>query len=138
MDVHGLDWDFKPNRIALVGVSPNLNSVGGKTLVNLIAGRFKGLVHPVNSAYESVSGVQCFPSIRSLPKVPDLGIICSPAQSVPDAVRECGEAGVRGILIQSAGFRESGSLGLALEKEIHALVEYFTRACGFWGQTAWE
>ena len=91
-------------------------------MVNLIAGRFKGLVHPVNSAYESVSGVQCFPSIRSLPKVPDLGIICSPAQSVPDAVRECGEAGVRGILIQSAGFRESGSLGLALEKEIHALA----------------
>ena len=121
MDIHGLDSIFKPDRIALIGATSNPNSVGGKTLVNLIAGGLKGLVYPVNPSFESVLGVQCYPSVTTLPKVPNLGVICTPAQSVLEAVKECGETGVRGLIIQSAGFKESGSHGSSLEEEIKAV-----------------
>jgi acetyltransferase len=125
MDIHGLDGIFKPRRIALLGVNSNPNSVGRKTLTNLVTAGFDGLVYPVNPSLEAVSGIQCYPSITSLSQVPDLGIICTPATQVQAAVKECGEAGVRGLIILSAGFKESGPAGIELESEIKAISSEF-------------
>ncbi|MGE5741810.1 MAG: GNAT family N-acetyltransferase [Candidatus Aminicenantes bacterium RBG_16_66_30] len=121
MDIFTLDKIFKPQRIALVGVSPNPKSVSGRILANLIGGGFRGVVYPVSPSVEAVMGIPCFPSASSLPKTPDLGIICAAAAQVPGLVRECGEAGIRGLIIVSAGFRETGPAGRALEDSI--LVE---------------
>ncbi|MBN1197860.1 MAG: bifunctional acetate--CoA ligase family protein/GNAT family N-acetyltransferase, partial [Bacteroidales bacterium] len=118
MDVHHLNTIFRPHRIALLGISSNPNSVSGKVLINLVSGGFRGVVYPINSEYEAVMGIPCFPDIESLPKVPDLGIICTAPKSVLQAVRECGEKGIRGIIIMSAGFRETGEEGIKLEEEI--------------------
>jgi len=63
-------------------------------------------------------GIPCFPDIKNLPKTPDLGIICTPAEKVPGIVRECGEAGIRGVIIMSAGFKEIGEEGMRLEEQI--------------------
>ena len=65
-------------------------------LRNLVGSGFRGVVYPVNPAHESVLGVQCWPDLAHLPRTPDLAVICSPAAEVPDLVRACGEAGVRG------------------------------------------
>ena len=120
MNIQTLDKIFKPQRIALVGVSPNPKSVSARILANLVGGGFRGVVYPVSPAVEAVMGIPCFPSAAGLPKTPDLGIICAAAAQVPGLVRECGEAGVRGLIIISAGFRETGPAGLALEESVKA------------------
>ncbi|MFA6316713.1 MAG: GNAT family N-acetyltransferase [Elusimicrobiota bacterium] len=118
MPSHALDAIFDPKRIALVGASPNPNSVSGKVLSNLVSGGFPGVVYPVNPSAEAVLGIQCHPDIASLPKPADLAIVCSPAPAVPAAVTSAGEAGIRGIVILSSGFRETGPAGRALEDRI--------------------
>ncbi|MCX6270172.1 MAG: bifunctional acetate--CoA ligase family protein/GNAT family N-acetyltransferase [Bacteroidetes bacterium] len=118
MSVYNLDKIFNPRRIALVGATVNPNSVSGKTLSNLVSGGFKGVVYPVNRDEEAVLGIPCFPDIKGLPRTPDLAIICTAAEQVPAVVGECGEAGIMGIIIMSAGFRETGEEGRKLEDQI--------------------
>ncbi len=125
MDIRKLDRIFNPKRIALVGVGPNPKSVGGTILTNLVGGGFPGVVYPVNPSSEAVMGIPCFPSVRDLPKTPDLGIIVAPAAQVPNLVRECGEAGILGLVINSAGFREVGPEGRALEDRVLAETRRF-------------
>ena len=125
MSIRKLDSLFRPKRIALIGVSNNLNSVGGITLRNLVGGGFRGVVYPVNPKHEAVMGVPCYPDVNSLPKTPDLAVIMTPAKQVPKIVKSCGEAGINGIIIMSAGFKESGEKGKALEEKVKEEVERF-------------
>jgi acetyltransferase len=125
MDVHRLDRIFKPKRIAVIGVTINPNSVGGRVVSNLVGGGFTGVVYPVNPQHEAVLGIHCFPDVKSLPKTPDLGVICSPPEQVPRIVRECGEAGILGLIILTAGFKETGEAGKALEEEIRVEAARF-------------
>jgi acetyltransferase len=120
MAIKKLNSIFKPKRIALIGVSDNPNSVGGITLRNLVGGGFNGVVYPVNPKREAVFGIPCYPDVRSLPKTPDLAVIMTAAKFVPQIIRECGEAGIHGIIIMSAGFKESGEEGKELERQVKA------------------
>nr|MEE4267948.1 bifunctional acetate--CoA ligase family protein/GNAT family N-acetyltransferase [Candidatus Krumholzibacteria bacterium] len=122
VNVHNLGKLLNPHRIALVGVTINPNSVGGKVLSNLVGGGFKGVVYPVNPDAEAIRGVPCYPDLASLPKVPDLAIICTAADQVPDLVAQCGERGIQGVIIMSAGFKEVGPEGAALEKQVQETV----------------
>jgi len=124
-EMETLDKIFKPQRLALVGVSPNPKSVSGKILTNLITGGYRGVVYPVNPAVEAVLGIPCFDKVKNLPRTPDLAVITSPAAQVPKLVAECGEAGILGIIIISAGFREIGPQGKALEEQILAEKKKF-------------
>ena len=108
MPIKKLDSIFKPKRIALIGVSNEPKSVGGITLKNLISGGYNGVVYPVNPKREAVFGIPCYPDIKSLPKTPDLAVIMTSAQFVPQIIDDCGEAGVHGVIIMSAGFKEVG------------------------------
>ncbi|MFO7754975.1 MAG: bifunctional acetate--CoA ligase family protein/GNAT family N-acetyltransferase [Bacteroidales bacterium] len=118
MTGHNLDSIFKPERIALIGVSINPNSVSGKVLTNLIGSGFKGVIYPVNRTSEAVMGIPCFNDLSSLPRKPDLAVICCAAEEVPEWVSECGAMVINGIIIMSAGFRETGKEGKALEDRI--------------------
>ena len=118
MNVHNLDVFFNPRRIAIVEISSNPNSVSGKTLSNLVSGGFRGVVYPVNPNLEAMMGFPCYKDLKSVPRTPDLVIICTAASMVPDKVRECGETGVSGIIIMSAGFRETGVQGRLLEEQV--------------------
>jgi acetyltransferase len=120
MAIKKLDSIFKPKRIALIGVSNNPDSVGGITLRNLVGGGYNGVVYPVNPKREAVFGIPCYPDVKSLPKVPDLAVIMTAAKHVPGIVHECGEAGVHGIIIMSAGFKEAGKEGKILEDKVKA------------------
>lgn len=84
--MHELDRFFKPHRIALLGVTPNPKSMGGKVLSDLVGGGFRGVVYPVNPTSEAVLGIPCYPDVKSLPKAPDLALICTPAEQVPEIV----------------------------------------------------
>jgi len=118
MALKTLDKIFKPKRIAIVGVSSNVKNVGNIALKNLVSGGFNGVVYPINPKYEAVMGIQCYPDLGSLPKVPDLVVICTGAKTVPGLVKQCGEAGILGIIIMSAGFKESGPEGKKLEDQV--------------------
>ena len=120
MPIKKLDSIFRPKRIALIGVSNDARSVGGITLKNLVGGGFNGVVYPVNPKREAVMGIPCFPDVKSLPKTPDLAVIMTGAKSVPQLIRECGEAGIHGVIIMSAGFKESGEEGKKLEEQVKA------------------
>ncbi|MBN1551890.1 acetate--CoA ligase family protein, partial [bacterium] len=125
MNIHKLDRIFNPERIALIGVSTNPNSVSGTLLKNMIGAGFRGVVYPIHPSNEAVLGIPCFSDIKNLPRIPDLAIICSPSTEVPERVRECGEAGILGIIIISAGFRETGDTGRSLEKQILDIKKSF-------------
>ena len=122
MAVKTLQKIFRPQRITIVGVSNDPNSVGGITLRNLVSGGFQGVVYPVNPKYEAVMGIPCYKDVKSLPKVPDLAVICTNAKSVPGIIKDCGDTGILGIIIISAGFKETGEEGRKLEDQVKAEV----------------
>ncbi len=125
MNIHKLNNIFNPQRIALIGVTTNPNSVSGKVLINLVSGGFRGVVYPVNPDNEAVMGIPCYPSVQALPKIPELAIICTAAEKVLPVIRECGDFGIRGIIIMSAGFKETGEEGKKVEEEIRSLIRNY-------------
>ncbi len=118
MSAHNLSRLFAPERVAVIGAGPDAASVGGIVLRNLTDGSFTGTVQPVSDRHDNVRGIPAFASISALPAPPDLAIVCTPAQTVPAIVRECGEAGVAGVVVISAGFSETGESGAALERQV--------------------
>jgi len=106
-------------------VSNDPNSVGGLTLKNLVGGGFQGVIYPINPRREAVMGIPCFPDVKSLPKTPDLAVIMTAAEQVPDIIVECGNAGINGIIIMSAGFKESGEEGKLLEENLKKQINKF-------------
>ena len=103
-----LDAIFKPNNVALIGASERAGSVSRTILLNLLLTPFGGGVFPVNPTRSKVLGIKAYKTIGDVPEQVDLAVICIPAKRVLGAVHECGEAGVRGIIIISAGFKEVG------------------------------
>jgi len=125
MSVRHLDKLFHPRRIAVIGASDEPAKVGYRILRNLVGHEFNGVVYPVNSRREAVQGIVAYPRPAALPQVPDLAIICTPAATVAGLVRECGECGIPGIVIISAGFREIGPDGERLEQEVRDAAAAF-------------
>jgi acetyltransferase len=112
-----LDVFFRPKSVAVIGATEKSGHVGRAILWNLISSPFGGTVYPVNPKRSAVLGIRAYPSILALPERIDLAIIAIPAESVPQAIRECARAQVAGAVIISAGFRETGPRGLELERE---------------------
>lgn len=118
LGIEGLCHIFNPKRIAIIGASEREGSIGAKILQNLVGVGYKGTVYPVNTFRQSVQGIIAYPSITKVPQRVDLALVATPAHTVPQIIEECGKAGVSGAIICSAGFRESGKDGSALEEEI--------------------
>jgi acetyltransferase len=109
---------FAPRSVAVIGATERPGSVGHALLANLAG--FGGLVYPVNPRHATLLGRPAFPTLAAVPAPVDLAVIVTPAATVPGVVRECVAAGVRHAVIISAGFKETGPAGLALEAEIRA------------------
>lgn len=118
MSIENLNKIFHPQRVAVIGASDTPTSVGYTVLRNLVGSGFPGVVYPVNSKRESVQGIHAYKDVPSLPHAPDLAVICTPGRTVPGLIRDLGEAGTRGIVVISAGFREIGEEGRKLEAQI--------------------
>src|SRR6476661_2331614 len=117
---HPLDRIFEPRSVAVIGATEREGSVGRTLLWNLIRNPFGGTVFPVNPQRRSVLGLKSYPDIASVPEVVDLAVIATPAAGVPQVIRECIAAGVKGAIIVSAGFKEIGAAGEALEQQVLA------------------
>lgn len=125
MPIRNLDKVFRPQSVAVLGASSKPTSIGRTVVQNLVDAGFVGDIYPVNPNYTRVEGRTCYANVAEAPQTPDLAVICTPASTVIDLVRECGEAGVLGLVILSAGFRESGEAGLDLERELSRAVAQF-------------
>jgi acetyltransferase len=109
---------FKPKSIAVIGATEKAGSVGRTLLWNLTSHPFGGTVFPVNPKYESVLGIKAYPNLAALPEQVDLAVIATPAATVPALIAKCVEAGVKGAIILSAGFKETGPAGAEMEQQI--------------------
>jgi acetyltransferase len=121
LGIQNLNRIFNPKRIAVIGASDREGSIGAKIFSNLISAGYNGTVFPVNPFRQTVQGLRAYPSISKIPCKIDLAVIATPAHIVPQVAEECGKAGVAGIVIISAGFKEIGEDGTSLEKH---LLEY--------------
>mgnify|MGYP001043412048 CR=1 FL=1 len=109
---------FAPDNVAVIGATDKEGSVGRTLLWNLMSNPFGGTIFPVNPKRHSVLGIPAYSSIKDIPDPVDLAIIAIPAPFVPGVVQECVEVGVKSAIIISAGFKETGSKGVELEKQI--------------------
>jgi acetyltransferase len=109
---------FAPASVAVIGATDRVGSVGGTVLKNLLTGTYKGRVCAVNPRRSEILGMQCYPSIGKVPEAAELIVVVTPAQTVPGIVRECVNAQAKAIVVISAGFKEKGAEGQALEQQI--------------------
>ncbi|MEW6765354.1 MAG: bifunctional acetate--CoA ligase family protein/GNAT family N-acetyltransferase [Pseudomonadota bacterium] len=125
MGAHILEKLFNPQGVALFGASEREGAVGTMVLANLIKAGFKGAIVPINPKHDTVQGLPCQPDLSHVDHSVDLAIIATPAPSVPGILRQCGEAGMKGAVILSAGFGESGSDGQRLQRECVEIAQRY-------------
>lgn len=112
-----LDPLFKPRSVALIGASVKELSIGNVIIKNLIHYKFRGPVYPINPKVDEIRGLRAYPTILDVPGAVNLAHIVIPPSLVPEEVENCGKKGVRAIIINTAGFREMGAEGQALEDD---------------------
>lgn len=113
-----LEHIFAARSVAVIGATDREGSVGRTTLSNLTSANFAGPIYPINPKRSTVLGHAAFPDLESLPEIPDLAVIITPAHTVPGVIEEAAAAGIKGAVVISAGFKERGAEGLALERRI--------------------
>ncbi|KHG39348.1 MAG: bifunctional acetate--CoA ligase family protein/GNAT family N-acetyltransferase [Aphanizomenon flos-aquae KM1D3_PB] len=113
-----LDAIFAPNTVAVIGASEKPGSVGRNLLWNLITNPFGGTVFPINPQHSSILGIKAYSTIFDVPEKIDLAVIATPASTVPKIISDSVDAEIKGAIIISAGFKEIGEKGIALEQEI--------------------
>ncbi|MFH1639731.1 MAG: acetate--CoA ligase alpha subunit [Chloroflexota bacterium] len=111
---------FSPNSVAVIGASPDQEKLGYIVLKNILQYKYQGDVYPVNPHAAEIMGLQSYSSVTDIPGTVEMAIIVVPARIVPEVINQCGEKGVKGAVIISAGFKETGPEGLHLENEIRA------------------
>ncbi len=115
-----LDALFKPKAVALVGASTKELSIGNVIIRNLQKYGYTGEIYPVNAKADEVCGLKAYPTLAEIPGEVDLAHIIIPSQFVPQAIEECGQKGVKAVIINSAGFSEMGDEGARLQAEFLA------------------
>ncbi len=113
---------FEPRSVAVVGASRQKGKVGHEIVANLLGGRFKGEIYPVNPKAAEIEGLRCYADLKSIGQIPDLAVIVVPAGAVADVIRQCAAVGVKQVIVISAGFKEVGEEGRKLEEELVQLV----------------
>jgi acetyltransferase len=120
-----LEAFFKPKSIAVVGVSREPEKVGHRIFRNLVESGFKGQLYPINPKADEILGIKCYGDISDVPDQIDLAVIAVPAKIVPMVAEECGKKGIKGLVVVSAGFSETGREGTQLEKELLAVCQKY-------------
>lgn len=111
-----------PRSVAIVGASDDGTKTAGRPLRFLRQAGFTGAIYPINPKRDSVQGERAWPSIDSLPEVPDHAFIVAPTEAALDAVEACGRGGVRVATVLASGFGESGPEGLAREERLRGII----------------
>lgn len=128
ISVDALKFLSNPRSIAIVGASGSLlpaYTMTSAPLNYLLKYDYKGKIFPVNPKYQEIKGLKCFPSLSAIPEEIDVVLVLTPAQSVLEVLEECGRKGVRGVIVISAGFAETGQEGRDRQLRMKALAEQY-------------
>ena len=120
-----LDFIFRPKSIAVIGATNRKGSIGRELLHNIIDYEFEGKVFPVNPTKSVIHSIKCYSTVLDVPDSVDLAVIVVPKELVLATVEQCGEKGVKGLVMITAGFKEQGKAGAELELKVAALVKHY-------------
>jgi acetyltransferase len=125
------NYIFNPKSVALIGASRDRSSLGYDILENVKKLGFVGKIYPVNLNAKKILGLDCYKSVLDIKSEVDLAVIMVPAKFVNQVVKECGQKGIKGVVVISAGFKETGAQGLKREQELQAIAKkYHIRVIG--------
>jgi len=113
-----LEMFTDPKGVAVVGASSSPEKLGYQILHNIVQYGYEGCIYPINPTADEILGLQVHKSVLDVPDPVDLAVIVVPAKFVPGVLDECGQRGLKGAVVISAGFREVGPQGKALERQI--------------------
>jgi acetyltransferase len=117
-DRHYLSPLFEPDSVAVIGASERPGSIGAVLVRNIRSAGYKGELFAVNPNHETVDDLRSYASIGDVPRRVDLAVFATPPATVPDLIAQCGAAGVRGAVVITAGFSETGPAGAKLERAL--------------------
>ncbi|HEX9116091.1 MAG TPA: CoA-binding protein, partial [Anaerolineae bacterium] len=120
-----LEMFTNPNGVAVVGASADPTKLGFAVLQNVIQYGYKGPIYPINPKAPEIQGLKAYPSVSAVPGPVDLAVVLVPAKAVPSVMEDCGQKGVKGAVIITAGFRETGREGKALEQQVIDLAHRY-------------
>jgi acetate---CoA ligase (ADP-forming) len=123
--MNSLDLLFRPRAVAVIGASRDRRSVGGAILHNLLSFEFQGQVFPVNPKASVVHSLKCYASVEDIPDPVDMAVIAVPKPHVLGVLEACGRKGVGAVVMITAGFKETGEAGLALEREVVRIIKQY-------------
>jgi len=112
-----------PQAVAVIGASRDKEKLGYGVLSNIVEHDYPGQVYPINPKADEVLGLQCYPSVLDVPGPIDLAVMVIPNKYVAAALEECGQKGIKGVIIISAGFREAGLEGVRMERELVVIAK---------------
>src|SRR5215510_13158444 len=125
-DIHALLW---PRHVALIGASAELESLRGRLMHTMVSHPFQGQIYPVTRSHTEVLGRKAYASVLDLPQRPELAVLIIPARYIPQALQDCGRAGVKAAVLLSSGFAEAaGADGSLLQAEMRAIAERYDMA----------
>jgi acetyltransferase len=128
---HQLDSIFSPTSVAVIGASTRKGTIGRETLHNILTAEFDGKVFPVNPKAPVIHSIKSYSTVLDVPDAVDLAIVIVPKEEVLGVARQCGQKGVKGLVVISAGFSEVGPEGKAREQAVLSVVrEYGMRMIG--------
>jgi len=113
-----LEMFFNPRGVAVIGASRNEHKLGHGVLRNMIQYGYPGRIYPVNPKSEEILGLKCYPSVLEVPDPVDLAVVVVPNVLVRQIIEQCGQRGIKGAVIITAGFREAGHEGVRMEREV--------------------
>ena len=125
MSIHNLDRMFRPKSIAVIGARQKPDSIGAIIMRNLKEGGFGGDIFPVNPRHSQIMGYKAFSSVAAIPLPVDLGIIATDISEAPGIVEACGIVAMGGVIIVSAGGKETGAKGREIEAAIRRKADAF-------------
>jgi acyl-CoA synthetase (NDP forming)/RimJ/RimL family protein N-acetyltransferase len=111
-----------PERVAIIGASRREESIGALVMRNILAAGYRGELYPIHRVADRIQGLSAYPSIHDVPEPVDLAIVVVPAAQAIEVVKDCGKAGVKALLVLSAGFAEAGEEGVRLQEKLRRRV----------------
>jgi len=120
-----LDMFFNPKAVAVIGASRDPAKLGYGVLNNILNSGYPGQIYPINPKSAEVLGLQCYKSVLDIPGHVDMAIIVIPNRFVAGVLEECGQKGIKGVVIITAGFREAGREGVKMERELLSIAHKY-------------
>jgi len=123
--MNSLKYIFEPGAVAVIGASPTAGSVGNAILSNILLAGFQGTIYPVNPRHSHILSLKTYANVGAISDQVDMAVVCVPKEQAEIVIQQCADKGIKGVVLVTAGFKEIGSAGKAMEERIRALCDKY-------------